>query len=264
MIDTIVVRVVATLRHGVALRLVLTGGGYKSLGCSVEILGCPWWLLWLLAGPGVRDAEDVEVGGEGGAGGAGGGPGGTAGVWEPVLAAGLHASPVFALLVLRQFLRTDHRGVVTLVAEWAELRRALGLSKVPHYSTLAHASRVRGSAPNPRRRRGWGDFRDAQAVVVRRARGCGLIDAAPVAAVDATGLETRHVSAYFGLRRGGKDHRQRAWPKLTAVVHTHSHVGSSASIPRGGAGGRPEPGLARLHSGHAAGGRAGSDRHGPG
>jgi hypothetical protein len=48
---------------------------------------------------------------------------------------------LFALLVLRQFLRTDYRGIVTLVAEWAELRRALGLKKVPHYSTLAHASR---------------------------------------------------------------------------------------------------------------------------
>lgn len=48
---------------------------------------------------------------------------------------------LFALLVLRQFLRTDYRGVVILVAEWSELRRALGLTKVPHYSTLAHASR---------------------------------------------------------------------------------------------------------------------------
>jgi transposase len=61
-------------------------------------------------------------------------------------------------------------------------------------------------------------------VVVRRARGRGLIDAAPVAAVDATGLETRHVSAYFGQRRGSEGHRQRAWPKLTAVVHAHSHL----------------------------------------
>lgn len=60
--------------------------------------------------------------------------------------------------------------------------------------------------------------------MVQRARGCGLIDRAPVAAVDATGLETRHVSAYFGLRRGGDGHRQRAWPKLTAVVHAHSHL----------------------------------------
>lgn len=48
---------------------------------------------------------------------------------------------LFALLVLRQFLRTDYRGVVTLVGEWGELRQVLGLSKVPHYSTLAYASR---------------------------------------------------------------------------------------------------------------------------
>lgn len=48
---------------------------------------------------------------------------------------------LFALLVLRQFLRTDYRGVVVLVAEWSELRCALGLTKVPHYSTLPHASR---------------------------------------------------------------------------------------------------------------------------
>ena len=48
---------------------------------------------------------------------------------------------LFALLVLRQFLRTDYRGVVTLVTEWTELRRTIGLTKVPHFSTLAHASR---------------------------------------------------------------------------------------------------------------------------
>ena len=60
-----------------------------------------------------------------------------------------------------------------------------------------------------------------------RARAAGLIDASPVAAVDATGLETRHVSEHFGRRRGhGKSFgpRQRAWPKLTAVLHTHSHL----------------------------------------
>jgi hypothetical protein len=46
-----------------------------------------------------------------------------------------------------------------------------------------------------------------------------------VAAVDATGLETRHVSAHFGQCRGkGKGHRQRAWPKLTVVLHVHSHL----------------------------------------
>ena len=48
---------------------------------------------------------------------------------------------LFALLVLKQFLKTDYRGLVALLAEWGELRRALGLKKVPHYSTLCYAER---------------------------------------------------------------------------------------------------------------------------
>jgi hypothetical protein len=45
---------------------------------------------------------------------------------------------LFALLVLRKFFRTDFRGVVTIVGEWAELRDVLGLDKVPDHSTLWH------------------------------------------------------------------------------------------------------------------------------
>jgi hypothetical protein len=48
---------------------------------------------------------------------------------------------LFALLALKQFLKTDYRGVVALVAEWTDLRRALGLKTVPHYSTLCYAER---------------------------------------------------------------------------------------------------------------------------
>jgi transposase len=62
---------------------------------------------------------------------------------------------------------------------------------------------------------------------VKRAHAAGLIAPAPVAAVDATGLEARHVSAYYRMRRGEakrRGRRKRAWPKLTAVLHTHSHL----------------------------------------
>jgi hypothetical protein len=45
---------------------------------------------------------------------------------------------LFALLVLRKFFRTDYRGVVTIVGQWAELREILGLTKIPNYSTLWH------------------------------------------------------------------------------------------------------------------------------
>ena len=45
----------------------------------------------------------------------------------------------FAVLVLRQYFRVDYRGIVQLLSEWAELREALGLKRVPHYSTLCYA-----------------------------------------------------------------------------------------------------------------------------
>jgi hypothetical protein len=46
---------------------------------------------------------------------------------------------LFALLVLREFFKTDYRGLVELLDDWSDLRQALGLAKVPHYSTLAKA-----------------------------------------------------------------------------------------------------------------------------
>lgn len=48
---------------------------------------------------------------------------------------------LFALLTVRQRLRLDYRGAVALVAEWSELRRTLGLRKVPDHSTLWYAER---------------------------------------------------------------------------------------------------------------------------
>ena len=47
---------------------------------------------------------------------------------------------LFALLALKTFFKTDYRGVVQLLADFAELRQELGLTKVPHYSTLCYAA----------------------------------------------------------------------------------------------------------------------------
>jgi hypothetical protein len=66
---------------------------------------------------------------------------------------------------------------------------------------------------------------------VRRARARRLIPPKPRAAIDATGYETRHVSRYFAWRSGRR--RQRAWPKLTAVIETRSHLFLSARVGRG-------------------------------
>lgn len=46
---------------------------------------------------------------------------------------------LFAVLALKTFLKTDYRGVVAFLADFAELREDLGLTKLPHYSTLSYA-----------------------------------------------------------------------------------------------------------------------------
>jgi hypothetical protein len=46
---------------------------------------------------------------------------------------------LLAVLALEQFLKTDDRGVVALLADWSDLRDALRLKKVPHHTTLFRA-----------------------------------------------------------------------------------------------------------------------------
>lgn len=47
---------------------------------------------------------------------------------------------LFAILVLRQFLGTDYRGIVQILTDFSDLRRVLKLKRIPHYSTLCYAS----------------------------------------------------------------------------------------------------------------------------
>jgi hypothetical protein len=48
---------------------------------------------------------------------------------------------LFALLVLKQFFKTDYRGVMVRVQEWRELKDTLQLRRTPHWTTIqkAHA-----------------------------------------------------------------------------------------------------------------------------
>ena len=46
---------------------------------------------------------------------------------------------LFAILAQRQFFKTDYRGIVQMVEDFSDLRKALRLNKVPHYSTLCYA-----------------------------------------------------------------------------------------------------------------------------
>jgi hypothetical protein len=47
---------------------------------------------------------------------------------------------LFAVLALKTFFKTDYRGIAQLLTDLGELRKDLGLEKVPHYSTLCYAA----------------------------------------------------------------------------------------------------------------------------
>ena len=46
---------------------------------------------------------------------------------------------LFSILVLREFFKTDYRGMVQLLEDFTDLRAILGLNKVPHFTTLQKA-----------------------------------------------------------------------------------------------------------------------------
>lgn len=50
------------------------------------------------------------------------------------------AHQLFAVLALKTFFKTDYRGIAQFLSDFAELRGDLGLTKVPHYSTLCYAA----------------------------------------------------------------------------------------------------------------------------
>lgn len=60
----------------------------------------------------------------------------------------------------------------------------------------------------------------------------GLIAEAPTAAVDGTGLESRHTSRYF-FKRAGRKHSSRLWTKLTVACDTQSHFFAGATVATG-------------------------------
>ena len=72
-----------------------------------------------------------------------------------------------------------------------------------------------------------------QAVVLQRARAGALIGSRPEGIIDATGLETRHVSRYYVWRRGQKRFARLHWPKLTLVCHRQSHLLPGAFVSLG-------------------------------
>ena len=142
---------------------------------------------------------------------------------------------LFACLVLKNFLKTDYRGVVAQLQDCSSLRELLDLDQVPHYTTLQKAAhRLLKSAPAKK-------LLDA---TVREQLGCR--QRVPLAAIDSTGMECTAASGSFVRRRANVDgpwktlvyHR---YPKLGVICDVESHFILAFDTRRG-----PRPDVAEF------------------
>jgi hypothetical protein len=135
-----------------------------------------------------------------------------------------------ACLVLKEFLRLDYRGLAEHLADHLELTQMLDLKTIPHFTTFQKAAaRLLKAAPA----RALFD-----AVLERALRDKVRKRRVPLAAVDGTGMETRHTSRYYVKRRsrtgsGTEETTYSKYPKVVLVTDCQSHLVLAAVPGRG-------------------------------
>jgi hypothetical protein len=138
---------------------------------------------------------------------------------------------LFACLVLKEFLRTDYRGLAAHLADHPELARSIGFGEeLPHFTTYQKAADRLLMAASARKL--FDAVLEAALEVKARKR------RVPLAAVDGTGLESRHVSRYYVKRRSntGSETQETTYakyPKVVLVTDCHSHMVLAAVPGRG-------------------------------
>ncbi len=137
---------------------------------------------------------------------------------------------LFACLVLKEFLRLDYRKLAEVLNDCGDLRAAIDLASVPHFTTFQKAAdRLLLVA----------DVRKLLDATLDVARLQGRLTAkCDLAALDGTGFEAHHVSHYFVRRRAnnGKtrhDTTYRRFPKAGVLCDCKSHLILSVTPGRG-------------------------------
>ena len=136
---------------------------------------------------------------------------------------------LLACLVLKEFSRLDYRGLAAHLADHPDLRALIDLEAVPHFTTFQKAAqRLLAAVPGRRM---------FDAVLERAARDRVRRRRVRLAAIDGTGLESRHVSRYFTKRQAdgkpGGDWTYAHFPKVVFVVDCARHMILAAAPGRG-------------------------------
>lgn len=129
---------------------------------------------------------------------------------------------LFACLVLKEFLRLDYRKLSAVLHDAPTLAESIGLARIPHFTTFQKAA---GRLLTSRRAQLLLDETVSTAVshgVMRRR--------VALAAIDGTGFESRHISAYFVRRRqracktGYQTTTYTRYPTANLVCDCASHM----------------------------------------
>ena len=138
----------------------------------------------------------------------------------------LYTQPqLFACLVLKTFFKSDYRGIAEQLRDLSDLRRTLGLERVPHFTTLHKAAQRLLRQARARR-----VLRTTVRRFFRRRR------RSPRVALDSSGFDCGHASRYFVRRRTRKEnpwktvvYSRYAKMELSVDCQTHFIVGVLAS-----------------------------------
>jgi hypothetical protein len=131
---------------------------------------------------------------------------------------------LLACLVLKEFEKKDYRGVCQLLLDCSDLRKAIELHTVPHYTTLQKASRRLLKAHRVRLL-----IADTVQRINKRAR------IVQYAAVDSSGFDVHHASRYFvwrssdkkkkkGEKQGKKRITYKRYGKMMLIVNCATHA----------------------------------------
>jgi hypothetical protein len=133
-------------------------------------------------------------------------------------------------LVLKEFFTTDYRGITEILNDSSDMRNILELSEVPHYTTLQKAAR----------RLTKKDTLDKLIKeILRIAVETNIMKKkVHLSALDGTGFESHHISAYFVKRKAKGEERYQMttytrYPKVGIVVDSDTHL-ILAGVPERG------------------------------
>lgn len=116
-----------------------------------------------------------------------------------------------ACLVLKEFFRTDYRGIMEILADSSDLQKTLELEEVPHYTTLQKAAKR---------------FTDKKTIdrllrstLALATKVHAMKKSVALSAIDSTGLELHYTSTYFVRRRarGTKEYEDTHYTRFPKV-----------------------------------------------